>query len=531
LYYAVKVPTITVDVSSHEIYCGELAEATVTIENFASDPTLESHIESDPNSCISDVEIGELENGQAVVLIEGHESNEGTAVVRIRDSANPASYYVDITVVVSEAPAHFINLSVSTDTGTDCGYLGDEFIVTVSSSDLVGNIQWSATPGAVTDVTSDNNGYMGTLASVGDVTITATDTGDNTNTSSVTITVVGVLHEIQAPSTTPHTSDLTFTAACGGSGTADDGASWSVIARKGEDGSDTAAESTYEEARGIHYGTSSAYVRYVQLSSSSFSSADKVIRSVTVNASDAQSTGLTASLTVTVGGVSFHCGNEESVTIGAQNTYTFTGSASGEIVVKADRGVQRQKAIYFKSIVVDYVTNGEISDIANKEGMHLAQKAVLEYAEDFNGTLEEICVGIGSTNTTNLSEAWSELSAQYTSWFTNSGKSLTNDEKAHAKALFANAASVDRNVTATADELEHMLAKYDYIVRNYHYADFLNTDSGTGREAVSQSNPSLIFTRLFNNSTNSVAIIVIISMFSVTAIGGYFFLRKRKENI
>ncbi|MDD6774877.1 MAG: hypothetical protein PUD98_04630 [Bacteroidales bacterium] len=42
-------------------------------------------------------------------------------------------------------------------------------------------------------------------------------------------------------------STLTFTKACGGSGTADDGVVWTVKS--------DAAESQYDNSRGIHYGT------------------------------------------------------------------------------------------------------------------------------------------------------------------------------------------------------------------------------------------------------------------------------------
>ena len=38
-----------------------------------------------------------------------------------------------------------------------------------------------------------------------------------------------------------------------------------------------------------------------------------------------------------------------------------------------------------------------------------------------------------------------------------------------------------------------------------------------------------ILPNIIGNGSNTVAIIVIISMISVTAIGGYFFIRKRRE--
>ena len=45
------------------------------------------------------------------------------------------------------------------------------------------------------------------------------------------------------------------------------------------------------------------------------------------------------------------------------------------------------------------------------------------------------------------------------------------------------------------------------------------------------ASPRVSLLNVMGKNTNTVAIIVIISMVSVTAIGGYFFLRKRKENI
>ena len=157
------------------------------------------------------------------------------------------------------------------------------------------------------------------------------------------------------------------------------------------------------------------------------------------------------------------------------------------------------------------------------------QHVVVEYANAFNTSLEDICVGIGQTDTDDLSSEWSTLSTQFTSWFTNNGKELTSDEKTFAKALFANASSVDKNVVATADSLQHMLAKYDYIVAHYSAIGcnvFLKTEAGRG--AVQVSSGRLVANSLLNNGS-ATAIIIVSSMIGLSAVGGYFFLRKRKE--
>ena len=110
------------------------------------------------------------------------------------------------------------------------------------------------------------------------------------------------------------TSTLTFTKACGGSGTASDGAVWTVTS--------DAKESNFDNTRGIHYGTSSAAVSYLQLSTSGING---TITSIAVNASGAS--GTTAKLNVTVGDDVF--GLEQSLSSEAKK-YTLSGSASGK---------------------------------------------------------------------------------------------------------------------------------------------------------------------------------------------------------
>ena len=135
------------------------------------------------------------------------------------------------------------------------------------------------------------------------------------------------------------TSTLTFTKASGGSGTADDGAVWTVTS----DGN----ESTFDNSRGIHYGTNSAQVTYIKLTTSDIQG---TISKIVVNASTAS--GVTAAVNVTVDGSAFG-GNAQSLTASATN-YTFEGSASGEIVVTVQKPSKATKALYVKSITVTY---------------------------------------------------------------------------------------------------------------------------------------------------------------------------------
>ena len=135
------------------------------------------------------------------------------------------------------------------------------------------------------------------------------------------------------------TSTLTFTEACGGSGTADDGAAWTVTS----DGE----ESSYDNSKGIHYGTGSKAVTYIKLSTGDIPG---TITKIVVNASAAS--GVSAAVSATVGGAAFG-GDAQSVTTAAAD-YTFTGSASGDIVVTLTKPSSAAKALYVKSIAVTY---------------------------------------------------------------------------------------------------------------------------------------------------------------------------------
>lgn len=137
----------------------------------------------------------------------------------------------------------------------------------------------------------------------------------------------------------PITSTLTFTAACGGSGTADDNVSWTVTS----DG----VESSFDNTKGIHYGTSKGEVGYIQLSTSGISG---TITKVVVNASTAS--GVAADVSVTVGGAAFGGAAQSLSSVAAD--YTFNGSASGEIVVNVSKPSKATKALYVKSIAVTY---------------------------------------------------------------------------------------------------------------------------------------------------------------------------------
>ena len=124
------------------------------------------------------------------------------------------------------------------------------------------------------------------------------------------------------------------------------------------------------------------------------------------------------------------------------------------------------------------------------------------FAADFLNSTNDGCsagTGIDSTTWSTLSSSWSSLNSNYS----------------NAQTYFLN-----KTASESGSAIEEALARYDNIIANYGYNNFLNRSSSGVKLGV----------LIQNNNTNTIAIIVIISLVSVTAIGGYFFIKRREEN-
>lgn len=333
-------------------------------------------------------------------------------------------------------------------------------------------------------------------------TLTATYNSLTTSESSaVQITQsVNTITKTSEPSEV--TSNLTFTAACGGSGTADNGETWTVTS--------DATESAYDSTKGIHYGTGSAAVEYIQLVSDSFTTG--TITQVVVNASGAS--GVTGSVSVTVGGNAF--GEVQSFNSTASDK-TFTGSASaGQIVVRIYKASAAVKAIYCKSVVVTNNVPGSATVISNNVDHIAAQKVAVKFANAFNAAMD-------TTNgcTTNLSSAWSTCSSAYNT-FLSDAAALGSTEEAYAKSLIADATAQYSDDSGEAC-IERMMKTYEVCVQKHGQTPFMSDLVSLSKIAI---NPLQVSVK---NSSTAI-IIIAISTISVIAIGAYFYFRKKKEN-
>ena len=437
------------------------------------------------------------------------EGDEGSARLscRVTDTAShDVTVYIDVTVEAWSVT------SVSWTAPTIDVFSG----ASLTSSDVSSwNVKYSTDSGK-TDQTAPVADIViklgGSAISIGHEWVAAdsgkalsVEYGNVAAASTGSVTVTQSIHNVYAPLPgDPTTSTLTFSAACGGSGTSDGGETWTVTS----DG----AESTYDPTKGIHYGTSGAAVQYINLTSSDFTTGK--ITSVVVNASTAS--GVTATVAVNVGGSAFG-GAAKSLSQTATE-YTFEGEVDAdEIEVIITKPSSATKAIYCKSIAVTYVEeSGETVNIANNASHKAAQRAAVAYAQAFNAAMDKT-----ENCTTGLDAAWSTCSSAYDA-FKSAAAALGETEGAWALNLvkYATAQYSDDSGEAC---IERMMKTYEICVQKHGKNAFMNDLVTLGARPVSAlSNIS--------KNTSTVAIIVVITAVSVVAVGGYFYLRKKKED-
>lgn len=133
------------------------------------------------------------------------------------------------------------------------------------------------------------------------------------------------------------------------------------------------------------------------------------------------------------------------------------------------------------------------------------------FAEAFNTALEAVCDADGNTVAADLESAWSAQATAFAAL-----------DATLEQPILKNATA---KTTSSATAVELCAAKYDYILGKYGTTTLSNFIDRT----VSPSSANVRFAALANNNT-ALVVVVITAFVGVTFIGGYFFLRKKKEN-
>ena len=176
------------------------------------------------------------------------------------------------------------------------------------------------------------------------------------------------------------------------------------------------------------------------------------------------------------------------------NTYLFNGTSTYFKVMSSSG------TLYIEKIIV------ELADDANSI-LEEARLAALSILTDLSG----LCGGSGSGVVTQSD--WDTLTSDL------AALNLSND----AKLFLKNAPRICLdNLSQGGAEIENAMAHYDACVEKFGFTPDTSL-------TTAQASARVISAFGIVQNSNTIAIIVIVSMISVTAIGGYFFIRKRKE--
>ena len=210
---------------------------------------------------------------------------------------------------------------------------------------------------------------------------------------------------------------------------------------------------------------------------------------------------------------------------GSYLRYNYTSGTSNERFRYYGNGQQSIALYKYTNEVIHHPAVTDDVEYANVEGMEKAQLAVIAYAQTINTEMNktDVCSGDHSK----MSDAWGEVKAMYEALFVyNTVYNLLPTELAHAKNMLK---YVQGNWSSAnfPTLVEHAMKTYDVCVKTYDMENFMMDGEDPLRTPVQDVNPISIFGSTENG--NMVAIVVIVSVVSLTAIGGYFFLRKRRE--
>lgn len=149
------------------------------------------------------------------------------------------------------------------------------------------------------------------------------------------------------------------------------------------------------------------------------------------------------------------------------------------------------------------------------------ENTILETWADTISYIDELnCVASGSYSF-NEEKSWSTMAEAF--------DDLDLEVKAYIRhASYTYNGSTTTATNATNSNVAEFVCKYDYVVDKYGWTDFIGRN-GTDYDLFNSASRITVL-NIINGNSNTIAIIVIVSMISVTAIGGYFFLRRRKED-
>lgn len=479
----------------------ENSEVTVTTENFSGTATITASTTSDFFLVDYDT------TDKCIYIIAGSEVGSGTATITATYGSERASAELTVSVVQSRV---FTSLIITEDT-TDTSFTeGNQFTV----SGLVVTANFTVGSENLTTVFSEENENLNELSfTVGG---TSMEIGDSLNEIGTLSVVISYTDDISSTTkeTEPYNIEVTGYVAH----------TWTKV---------TTAPADWRGTYLLGYELDDTFYAF----NSSLSEPDVAFNSVTTTeVVDGVVTGSKELDSVaikiernTISGISYYnalCANgkylksaskkiscQDTATAAASLTFDETSLMIGSYWLRFNTAKDQLR---FRFGDENYLS----STTASLYKMNITEEInneVAQFVNGFDAAIGGACDYDGvNTDVTKLNTAWSSQATAF--------KKLSVD----AQGLLANTTYVHN--AEVAGSTKDIIDRYDYVYNKYSASlskgDFMNrTDAGT----LSQYSLNRMPLSESLTSSNNTTIIVIISIIAFVSVGGYIFLKRRKE--
>ncbi len=465
----ILVSGITLNVNTYKMFKTDTLTLTATIT--PAQVTNDTLVWSTSNASIVSIS---AESGKTITVTgQGNGAETATITVRTTDGSNKSATCTITIVELTSIELQDLPTSVPYKSTFS---LGSTKVIASYSDETTKNVTSSST----IDTSAVNTSSLGNKL----VTATYTEKGTTKNTSGyVKVTNNGASGNVgnSTQTTNEITATYTFTGSSDTSGTF---------------GSDSLGYSVgntplYEENRGLQWSKSTGTITITGITSSS------KVKTISVVCSANCSTSVSA----TLNGSSI--GSSQSISSGTANaTKTIynnsTGTNGGTIVITIASG---SKSGYIKTITVVYDKTIGVSYPATPTAQAEA------WATYFLDSVKGYCVSSGAgSDVDGIASVWTDLASEY--------GYMTDEAK---DAFFANSSGD----IAEAKEL------YTIIYTKYHSSLSNNNFVKDSEDNTMTTNPINLIGVLSKDS--GVAIVIMISISSITALGAYLLIHKKKE--
>ena len=227
--------------------------------------------------------------------------------------------------------------------------------------------------------------------------------------------------------------------------------------------------------------------------------------------------------------------NGTTASIGSNNTVYV--SVGGNEVILYIKSAQLDATIASKIIVGQPITaegfstyfvsnNQPVFEVLFEELVEADENYhAADFAKDLLKQTRAICAANDEGNGSALTSVWTTLAgSNYWLKIEAAGEASTLVGGTPDSSIVVPNTDAGIDEMTDANAIAAALYRYDWCTAKYNLTNFMN------RSLTVSFGSNLLLGTFSNNNTNTIAIIVIISMVSVTAIGGYFFIKRRKVN-